>query len=71
MSDLSNNHWTCLHYRQRMTTAQWRKCLLECDTDCVLFQGEIYELKAKRLGAGVVEVRKVKKKYNDKTGTFG
>ena len=57
MSTLSQNHWTSLLFRQRMTTAQWRKVLLE-EQDCIAFKGNPCHLKAKSLGAGVVEVYK-------------
>jgi len=58
---LSNNHWLLKDYHQRMTIKQWREVLLNKDDQLIIFQGEVYELKAKNLGAGVVEVYKTKK----------
>lgn len=40
-----------------MTTKQWGEILLAKD-DTLIFHGRLYQLKAKRLGAGVVEVYK-------------
>jgi len=51
------NHWETENYRQRMTTKQWGEILLAKD-DTLIFHGRLYQLKAKRLGAGVVEVYK-------------
>jgi hypothetical protein len=44
-------------YRQRMTTKEWKKLLLNGD-DVMFFEGRMRRLKAKNLGAGVVEVYK-------------
>ena len=54
---LSNNHWTLATYRQRMTTKQWREVLL-AGADFIVFKGNPCHLKAKNIGAGVVEVYK-------------
>ena len=54
---LSNNHWTLATYRQRMTTKQWREVLL-AGSDFIVFKGNPCHLKAKNIGAGVVEVYK-------------
>jgi len=57
MSILSTNHWTLATYRQRMTTKEWREVLLAGD-DFLAFKGNPCHLKAKSIGAGVVEVFK-------------
>ena len=44
-------------YRQRMTTKQWREVLL-AGADFIVFKGNPCHLKAKNIGAGVVEVYK-------------
>ena len=54
---LSNNHWTLPNFRQRMTKKQWRDILLN-DQDKIIYKGLLCQLKAKDLGAGVVEVYK-------------
>ena len=61
-SGLSINHWNVAGYRQRMTTKQWKKILLNKDDELLFADGEAYSLKAKRLGYGIVEVYKVIKK---------
>ena len=53
----SENHWIFEDYRQRMITKHWKWILLRND-DVIIFQGERRKLKAKNLGAGVVEVYK-------------
>ena len=55
---LHNNHWTIEPYKQRMTVKEWRKILLE-ERDKPIVAGRLRQLKAKSLGAGVVEVYKV------------
>ena len=59
---LNNAHWTMANYKQRMTTASWRKILLE-ERDTIMFHGHLWQLKAKPLGAGVVEVYKAHTKH--------
>lgn len=54
---LANQHWIFEDYRQRMTTKQWKKLLLN-GADRIVFRGRMCRLKAKSLGAGVVEVYK-------------
>lgn len=54
---LSNAHWTLKYHKQRMTTKQWKRVLLD-GNDTMMFNGNIIQLKAKRLGYGVVEVSK-------------
>ena len=54
---LSNNHWRVENYRQRMTTKEWRELLLN-EEDHIIFKGHMRHLKAKPIGAGVVEVFK-------------
>jgi hypothetical protein len=51
-------HWQLEDYAQRMTTAQWRKLLLNHE-DTVTFNGRVRQLKARNLGSGVKEVYKV------------
>jgi hypothetical protein len=50
-------HWITETYKQRMTTKEWQKILLDYD-DSVIFQGKLRKLKARKLGAGVVEIFK-------------
>lgn len=50
-------HWITESYKQRMTTREWKSLLLEYD-DSVIFHGRLRKLKARSLGAGVVEVFK-------------
>ncbi len=52
-----NAHWVREDYRQRMTTKQWKKLLLDKE-DGLIFHGRVRQLKAKSLGAGVYEVYK-------------
>ena len=52
-----NGHWVDENYRQRITTAEWKRLLLE-GGDVMVFRGRIRQLKAKKLGAGVVEIYK-------------
>ena len=51
------NHWKVECFKQRLTTKQWKAILLAED-DWIWVAGERRQLKAKRLGAGVVEVSK-------------
>lgn len=55
---LNEGHWTMPFYRQRMTIKEWREVLL-AEQDTIIFKGSVCKLKAKKLGAGVVEVYKV------------
>lgn len=59
---LSINHWNIANYKQRMTTKQWKQILLNKDDELLFVHGVAYSLCAKRLGSGVVEVYKVKRK---------
>ena len=55
---VDNNHWRTEWYKERMTTKQWKECLLAED-DMIIYKGRLRRLTAKSLGAGVVEVSKV------------
>ena len=55
---LNSNHWSLPFYRQRMTIKQWREILL-AEEDSIVFKGTPCKLKAKNIGAGIVEVQKV------------
>lgn len=55
---LSNNHVVLEDYRQRMTTKEWKICLLQ-GWDSLIKGGHVRQLKAKNLGCGVVEVYKL------------
>jgi hypothetical protein len=55
---LDEQHWKFKDYKQRMQIAHWKELLLN-DDDKIIFQGHVTQLKAKKLGAGVVEVMKV------------
>lgn len=54
---LNNSHWVFESYKQRMTTKEWKKILLN-EEDRIIFRGNLRQLKARSLGAGVVEVYK-------------
>lgn len=53
----NNEHWQREDYRQRMTTAQWKKILLRGE-DTIIVRGRLRTLKARNLDAGVVEIYK-------------
>lgn len=53
-----NNHWLFEDYKQRMTTQEWKKMLLEGD-DTLIYKGRMRQLTSKKLGHGVVEVYKM------------
>jgi hypothetical protein len=56
--DLRNQgHWQFEDYHQRITTKQWKELLLN-DQDKLIFKGRLRQLKAKNLGAGVIEISK-------------
>jgi len=52
-----NEHWVREDYRQRMTSKEWKKLLLDKE-DRLIFHGRVRQLKAKSLGAGVFEIYK-------------
>jgi hypothetical protein len=54
----NEKHWEIEDYKQRTTTRGWRYMLLHYE-DTVTFEGKVRQLKAKNLGAGVVELSKV------------
>jgi len=58
-----NGHWVREDYRQRITTKEWQKLLLDKD-DTVIFRGRIRKLTAKNIGAGVYEVYKEPLKHD-------
>lgn len=51
------NHFTCPDFKQRMTTQDWKKILL-ANEDTIIYCGTRYNLFAKKIGFGVVEVQK-------------
>lgn len=57
MTDLSENHRTLENYKQHMTTKDWKLILLS-GRDSLMINGHIRILKARNLGAGVVEIYK-------------
>ena len=57
MKTLSRNHWNLKEYKERMTAKEWKEILLNSG-DQIWYCGDLIQLKAKRLGAGVVEVYK-------------
>ena len=58
MDDIRNiNHWTLEHYTQRITSKEWKQLLLN-DEDKLISKGRLRQLKAKKLGVGVVEIYK-------------
>ena len=54
---LDPQHWQYGDYKQRIEAKQWRAMLLN-DEDNIMFNGRCYNLVAKNLGYGVVEVSK-------------
>jgi hypothetical protein len=58
MDRRDNEHWTNPNYKQRMTTKEWKQLLLNKE-DELIFRGRLTQLKAKNLGAGIVEISKV------------
>ena len=58
MTQLDNDHWKDNDHVQRMTTREWKTFLLS-GNDRIIYLGRYVKLKAKNLGCGVVEVRKV------------
>ena len=57
MNKLDDAHWKFEDYKQRMTTKDWRDILLN-KNDTIIFRGRLKQLKAKRLGSGIVEIYK-------------
>lgn len=60
----SNGHWTYENFTQRITSKEWKRILLN-EGDKIIFKGRLRQLKAKRLGAGVVEVYKMPIQQDD------
>jgi hypothetical protein len=54
---LDDQHWQFEDYRQRIEASVWRQLLLNGD-DRIIHAGRLRNLKAKKLGYGVVEIRK-------------
>ena len=54
---LDEQHWKFKDYAQRILIKDWQNLLMNND-DKIIFQGRVYPLVAKNLGAGVVEIRK-------------
>ena len=54
---ISEMHYAYDNFTERMTIQQWRKVLL-AEQDKFIYNGHMRELKAKHLGAGVVEISK-------------
>lgn len=52
-----NAHWQLEMFKQRMTVKEWKKILLNHE-DMIIVNGRLRQLRAKNLGAGVVEVYK-------------
>lgn len=57
-AQLDTRLWESETYIQRMTSKEWRWCLLHCK-DSVTYQGKIRQLMGRRVFPGVVEVSKV------------
>jgi hypothetical protein len=69
-SILSEKHYLYKDYKQRMTTKEWKLILLNHD-DYVTYNGRVYDLVAKKLGFGVVEVYKDIKEISEGTEIKG
>lgn len=50
-------HWKEEQYRQRLSLIDWKYMLLNYQ-DRIIFQGRMRNLKAKKLGSGIVEIFK-------------
>jgi len=59
---LSNNHWTCDTFKQRMPVSTWKKILLD-NNDRIIVKGCLRQLIAKKMGYGIVEVYKAPEEY--------
>jgi hypothetical protein len=57
LEGLNQGHWVFADFRQRMTTKEWKQVLL-AERDIILYRGNFCQLRAKKLGYGVVEVYK-------------
>lgn len=57
--------WAFEDATQRMTKKEWAKILLE-EQDKVIYQGRLRQLKARNLGAGIVEIYKAPLKEETK-----
>ena len=51
------NHWDLEHYKQRITSKQWKELLLKGD-DILIFRGRLRKLQYENLGLGVFEISK-------------
>lgn len=54
---LEQGHWQSDKYTQRMTSKEWKEILLNRQ-DVIIYKGKLTKLKAKNLGAGVIELSK-------------
>jgi hypothetical protein len=53
----NNLHWIYENYKQRMILNQWKEILLAGE-DKLIFRGKLRQLRARKIGAGVVEIYK-------------
>ena len=51
------SHWTHENFKQRITSKEWGEWLL-AGKDILIVSGYLRRLKAKNLGAGIVEIYK-------------
>lgn len=56
-------HWKNEEYTQRMTSKEWKSILLAGDDTCIT-GGRLRKLRARDIGAGIVEVYKEKLAQN-------
>lgn len=54
---LSHGHWGASNFIQRMKVSDWRQILLN-EEDTIMWRNQPIKLKARNIGAGVVEVYK-------------
>ena len=54
---LDVRHWKFPDYRQRITTKQWKRLLLN-GGNFIIYRGDIVPIVAKNLGCGVYEIKK-------------
>jgi len=61
-------HWTLPYWKQRMSSKEWRKILLE-GKDRIIYMGRSINLMGKHVGMGIYEIRKdpkqMKERYPD------
>ena len=63
-SILNDLHFKQLDYKQRVTTKEWKNILLN-NQDKIIYKGTVVNLIGKNIGAGVYEIFKNIKQYQN------